>query len=297
MEEPIMSERQLSLKDRLVDFLTENPQHLQDIYAEFKDEKPTTIRGRLNENINRCFRRIARGVYLAVKGEAQALIIEGDCWEKIRDIETGSIDAIITDPPYTCLNHHLATGTTRKKANEWSFRTRDIDEELLKEMHRVLKKGGHFFCFLPADSKDTLRYNYNFIRAALKAGFQFNKRFIWDKVAIGMGYNGRNRHEQVVFLSKGKRHKPYDLSVPDVLTHKRIHPSKRSHEAEKPVKLIKDIMRFCSKENDVVLDTFAGSFSTAKAGLQLNRHTISIEIDSSMAQKAARTLRAVSLAV
>jgi len=74
----------MTLKKKLEDFLTDNPSELQEIYNQFPEEKETTIRGRLNENINRAFRRISRGVYVAQQGEAQALIIEGDSWEKIK---------------------------------------------------------------------------------------------------------------------------------------------------------------------------------------------------------------------
>jgi DNA modification methylase len=81
---------------------------------------------------------------------------------------------------------------------------------------------------------------------------------------------------------------PYDLSIPDVLSHKSIRPEKRIHDAEKPIELIKDIMRFCTKKNDVVLDPFAGSMSTAHAGLSLGRHTVSIEVDSNVIDKAIK---------
>lgn len=261
---------------------------MQEIYAEFSDEKPTTIRGRLNENINRAFKRISRGVYLAVSGDTKALIIEGDAWKVIKEFDENSIDAIITDSGYTCLNKHYQKGSTRKRNlnKNIGFQTRDIDKELLSEMLRILKPGGHFFSFLPADGKDTLEYNNEFINMAIKAGFRFNKRFIWDKVRIGMGYNGRNRYEQIIFLSKGKRHMPYDLSIPDVLTHKLVNPAKRIHDAQKPIELIKDIMRFCTKKRDVVLDPFGGSMATAKAGLAINRHTICIEIDRNVIDTA-----------
>ncbi|MCK4544161.1 site-specific DNA-methyltransferase, partial [candidate division WOR-3 bacterium] len=241
--------------------------------------KETTIRGRLNENIGKAFKRITRGVYIAQRGNAQALIIEGDAWEKIRDIESSSMDTIITDSPYTCLNKHLATGTTRKTKNKWTFKTKDIDRELMSEFIRVLKPSGHFFCFLPADSENTLKYNNDMITIALHVGFKFNKRWIWDKVCIGMGYNGRNRYEQIIFFSKGKRRKPFDLSIPDVLTHKRIHSSKRIHEAEKPIELIEDILKFSNQEGDIVLDTFAGSLTLAEAGLRRGINTVSIELD------------------
>lgn len=280
----------MSLKQNLIDFLTDNVQTLREIYSEFSDQKPSTIRGRLNENVGKIFRRIDRGVYLATQGDTKALIIEGDAWEVLKEFDDNSIDAIITDSGYTCLNKHYQTGSTRQRNlnKNIGFETRDIDKELLAHMFRVLKPGAHFFSFLPADAKDTLDYNNRFIEMAKEAGFKFNKRFIWDKQRIGMGYNGRNRYEQIIFLSKGDRHMPYDLSIPDVLSHKSVRPEKRIHDAEKPIELIKDIMRFCTKKNDVVLDPFAGSMSTARAGLAIDRHTISIEIDSNVIDKAIK---------
>lgn len=193
-----------SLKTRLIDFLVDNPKELGEIYNEFSGEKQTTIRGRLNEGVGKSFKRVSKGVYIATNGDTRAIIIEGDAWEKIKDIESNSVDTIITDSPYSCLNHHLATGTTRKKNNEWSFKTKDIDETLLKDMIRVLKPNGHFFSFLPVDAVDTLDYNNKFITMARGIGFTFNKRWIWNKVSMGLGYNGRNSYEQIMFMSKGQ---------------------------------------------------------------------------------------------
>jgi len=280
-----------TLKSKLVDFLIEEPKHLQEVYDAFPEECPDTIRGRLNENINKCFKRISRGVYIATIGDCKALIIEGDAWDAIKDIQDNSIDAIITDSGYTCLNDFLATGTTRKKINKWEFPTKDIDQELLKEMFRVLKPSGHFFSFLPADSKKTLDYNNNFIEMAKKAGFEFNKRFIWDKQVIGMGYNGRAKYEQMIFLSKGKRHMPYDKSIPDLLSHKRINPNIRLHEAEKPVELIEDLLKFCSQEGDVILDPFAGTLSLAKACLKQKRNAICMDISHKIIDIALSSLK------
>lgn len=281
----------MSLKTELQAYLNE-PKHLQEIYQALPEYPRHSIRGRLNENLDKVFKRISRGVYLAVNGDAKALIIEGDCWKEIKNFEDDAIDTIITDSPYSCLNHHLATGTTRKKDNKWSFETKDIDKELLGELYRILKPNGHAYFFLPPDSKDTLGYNGNFVELALQIGFTFNKRLIWDKQAIGMGYSFRNRYEQILFLSKGKRHKGHDLSVPDVLSHKRISPAQRKHEAEKPIELIKDLLRFSTREGEVCLDVFAGSFSTVKACLELGINGIGIEINPSYIEQAAKDLNA-----
>ena len=275
----------MSLKTRLIDFCND-PKTLQDCYEAFPNDKPSTIRGRLNESVGKHFHRLSKGIYIARQGDTTAIIIEGNAWDKIKDIESNSVDTIITDSPYSCLNHHLATGTTRKKNNEWSFKTADIDETLLREMIRVLKPNGHFFNFLPPDAADTYDYNNHFVELARKVGFTFNKRWIWNKVSMGMGYNGRNSYEQILFMSKGARRKPYDLSIRDLLSHKRISSTQRIHEAEKPIELIKDILRFSCKPGDLAFDMFAGSLTLAKAGLDLGINTISIEMDPAMIEKS-----------
>ena len=165
----------MTLKQKLIEFLSDNPQHLQQIYTEFDNENPTTIRGRLNENVGKAFKRIARGVYLAIQGDTKALIIEGDAWEVIKEFDDNSIDAIITDSGYTCLNKHYQKGNTRQRNlnKNIGFKTRDIDKELLEQMFRVLKPGAHFFSFLPADAKDTLDYNNRLIDMARKNRISF----------------------------------------------------------------------------------------------------------------------------
>ena len=91
---------------------------LAEIYTDYiaarPETKESTIRGRLNENNGKLFRRVARGVYIAIHGPATAVIFEGDAREKIKDIEPESIDAIYADSPYPWLNKHLEVGTTRK---------------------------------------------------------------------------------------------------------------------------------------------------------------------------------------
>jgi len=127
------------------------------------------------------------------------------------------------------------------------------------------------------------------------AGFVFNKRMIWDKVAIGMGYNARNRYEQLFFLSKGHRHMPYDRSIPDVLSHKRPNPSTRRHEAEKPVELLRDLLRLCARPGDVGLDPFAGSHNFIAACQAHGCSSITIELDSAQVAAAVARFNAVAL--
>ena len=281
-----------SLKAKLIDYLVSNPKTLEQIYSKFKGIKPTTIRGRLNENIDRHFKRIGRGIYIATKDGTSALLIEGDAYDVMQQMEDNSIDLIITDSPYSILNKQLATGTTRKLSGKWSFKTQDLNEAYYLELIRILKPGGHYFTFLPSDTKDTNAYNLRQIDAAQNAGFTFNKKFIWDKVSIGMGYHGRSRYEQIIFFSKGTRRMPSDLSIPDLLSHKRIPPKQRIHETQKPTELIIDLIHFSTEPGEWVLDPFAGSFSTIEAALKTRRHSIGIELNRKYIQEAQKRLQA-----
>ena len=64
-------------------------------------------------------------------------IIEGDCLEKLKELETGSIDSIVTDPPYEL-------GFMGKS---WDSTGIANNVELWQECLRVLKPGGHLLAF------------------------------------------------------------------------------------------------------------------------------------------------------
>ena len=54
---------------------------------------------------------------------------------------------------------------------------------------------------------------------------------------------------------------------------------KTEHPTEKPTELIKKLIITSSNENDTILDPFLGSGTTMKAGLELRRNVIGIEIE------------------
>ncbi|KYC46849.1 MAG: DNA methylase [Candidatus Methanofastidiosum methylothiophilum] len=168
-------------------------------------------------------------------------------------------------------------------------------------MFRMLKTGGHCYLFLPADSSSECLYkgekiskhhfNDMVIKMMEEEGFIFNKRIIWDKVNIGMGYNARDRHEQIIFFSKGKRRMPVDRSIADVLSHKRVSHQVRMHENEKPIELYEDIIKLCSNEGEVLLDLCAGSLPLLRACLKLKRFAICIELSKEILDKVFNSSR------
>lgn len=71
----------------------------------------------------------------------------------------------------------------------------------------------------------------------------------------------------------------------DVWNFSSVRPYKGKHPAEKPIDMLEHCILSTTFENDIVLDCFSGSGSTAIAALNLNRKSISFEIEGEWVNK------------
>ncbi len=191
-----------------------------------------------------------------------------DAVEWLSTLPDGSVDLLITDPPYESLEKYRAIGTTTrlKKSNASSNKWFDIFpnsrfEELISEIYRVLMKNSHFYLFCDQETMFVVK------PIAEEIGLKFWKPIVWDKCAIGMGYHYRARYEFILFFEKGKR-KLNDLGVPDVIQEKRVW---KGYPTEKPVGLLEVLIKQSSGDGDLIVDPFFGSGSTLIAASNLDR--------------------------
>lgn len=205
-------------------------------------------------------------------------LFQDDAVTWLSALDAASVDLLITDPPYESLEKHRKIGTTTRlkvskaSSNQWfDIFPNDRFEALLREVYRVLKNHSHFYLFCDQETMFVIK------PIAEKIGFKFWKPIVWDKVSIGMGYHYRARHEYILFFEKGKR-KLNDLSIPDILTHKRVY---RGYPTEKPVSLLEVLVAQSSREGELVVDPFFGSGSTLVAAKNLNRQFKGNDISSS----------------
>lgn len=70
-----------------------------------------------------------------------------------------------------------------------------------------------------------------------------------------------------------------EIEFTDVWDFYSVKQYKGKHPAEKPLDMLEHIIHSSSFDDDIVLDCFAGSGSTAIASMMLNRKAISIELD------------------
>jgi DNA modification methylase len=228
-------------------------------------------------------------------------LIQGDCLEVMKSIPDGSIDAIITDPPY---------GTT---ACKWDS---IIPFDLMwEQLNRIIKPNGAIVLFGSEPFSSALRMsnikNYKY-------------DWIWDKHIARNFANAKkmpmNKHEMIsIFSSTGKlpiyipqmklREKPvtvrnyakkgkdssyritndgksnlkshtYTHKNPDtIIVGKWMANKGKQHPTQKPVALMEYLIKTYTNENETVLDFTMGSGSTMVACQNTNRNGIGIEQD------------------
>ena len=219
----------------------------------------------------------------------------GDCLERMKEIESCSVDMVLADPPY---------GTT---ACKWDSVI--PLEPMWTQLNRIIKPNGAivltaqtpFDKVLGASNLKMLRYEW-----------------IWEKVAATGHLNAKKMpmkaHENIlVFYKKAptynpqktQGHKPVnsyskkensdgecygktgkasgggntDRYPRSVQTFSSDKQKSNLHPTQKPLALMEYLIKTYTNEKDTVLDFTAGSFTTGVACANLNRNFKGIEID------------------
>lgn len=193
----------------------------------------------------------------------------------LRDLPSGSVDLVVTDPAYESLEKHRAIGTTTRlkhskaSSNDWfTIFPNSRFQELFEQVYRVLKRNTHFYLFCDAETMFVAK------PIAEAVGFKFWKPIVWDKRKIGMGYHYRARYEFVLFFEKGKR-KLSDLGTPDVLEAPRII---NGYPTEKPPEVSEVLIRQSTSPGELVVDPFVGAGSVCVAAARLGRNCLGNDI-------------------
>ena len=174
-------------------------------------------------------------------------LIRGDCIEVMRSIPSGSIGAIVTDPPYL-VRYRSRDGRSIDNDDNDSW----LDPAFV-EACRVLKPDSFCVSFYGWHQID------RFMAAWRQAGFRPVGHFVCTKrYASGQGYT-RRQHESAFLLAKGRpaepSNPPRDI-LPWAYTGNKLHPT------QKPVEALLPLINAYSAPGETVLDPFAGSGTT-----------------------------------
>ena len=210
----------------------------------------------------------------------------GDCLDIMRNIPDKSIDAVITDPPYSSGTRQAVNrtaGNIPKRGEKWSragiiwdtsfssFGLSVFMNSVLTAIKPSMSDGAHLYTFI--DWR-----NYPLMTMSIEqSGLFINNMLVWDKGMYALGGNYRSQHELIVFASRGQAKELTRHDTGNVLYSKRV--SNGEHPTEKPVELIAQIIKCSTREGDTILDPFMGSGTTGVACVQTGRNFIGIEID------------------
>lgn len=231
-------------------------------------------------------------------GRAKWCVIRGDCLDVLRTIPAGSVDAVVTDPPYCSGGRNQATtrGTISKGSRDddswlpsdnmgtdsylWFMR------EIGRECIRVATDGSQAFVFTDWRIYTTL------VTAWESVGWSLKSVVVWDKARGGaMGSFWRNNHEWVGVFVRGKPRPIAHGSCFNTWTGTK--PQGGEHPTEKPVDLVRYLLDATSSTEQgggVTLDPFCGSGTTGVACMQTGRRFIGVEIDEGYAAIARRRI-------
>lgn len=201
-------------------------------------------------------------------------IILGDALKLIKLIPDNSVDAVLTDPPYGLNKNGL-----KNDANLAAFYS------ILPECYRVLKDNSFFITFFSTKFLPKMFENNPF-------------KYFWQIILYcpeGRVKSpiGCTKYMGTFVFKKGKPkivHFGKDIFIDT--PGKMVEPDEGfiAHPTPKPKHFIKEILRMFTKENDILLDPFMGSGSTAIACVQSNRRFIGFEIDKSYWELAQRRI-------
>ena len=209
---------------------------------------------------------------------------QGNSVELLKELESNSIDLLVTDPPYKVAtggvpsdNNNVTLNKNRPKGilTEHSQLIKIIPKfsEWIPECYRVLKNETHAYFMINSSNLLELANEVE------KAGFKIHNILIWRKNNCTPSQFYMKNCEYVIFCRKGKA--KYINNIGD---SKAVHDfnniiGNKQHPTEKPVDLMKLYVENSSQVGDMVLDPFMGSGTTAAVSIQHGRGYLGCELN------------------
>jgi DNA modification methylase len=234
-------------------------------------------------------------------------LIVGDARERedySRMMGSETAEMAFLDPPYNVVLQGNAAGHGRIKYREFAHGSGELTssqftqflKDALGTCARFIRDGGITYVCMD------WRHSGELLEAGEYAFDELKNICVWVKSNAGQGSFYRSAHEFVYVYKRGKA--PHintfglgqnGRSRSNVWTYAGVNSFRagrmdelKMHPTVKPVAMIADAMKDCSRRGSIVLDSFAGSGSTIMAAEQVGRRAYCMEIDPLYADVAIR---------
>jgi len=209
----------------------------------------------------------------------------GDCLDILPTLPPGSVDSVVTDPPYG-----IAFQSAWRTESERFEQIANDEAPFIWWAYpaaRLLGNGGCVLSFCRWDHAEAFR------QAFIWAGLDVKAQCVWDRGNHGLGDlkgTPAPRHDLVWFATKG-RFLFCGRRPNSILSHMRVNADSLRHPNEKPEPLIIELVEDYSPPDGLLLDPFLGSGTTAIAAIRAGRRFIGIEIEPKYFEIAKRRIQ------
>ena len=206
-----------------------------------------------------------------------------------------TVDLVFTDPPYNVKIDGNVCGNGSVRHREFAFASGEMREDeftyflevTLGHCARSLRDGGIAFVCMD------WRHMRELLTAGAASFSELKNLVVWNKTNAGMGTFYRSKHELIFVFKQGRAEHTNTFGLGDTgryRTNVWDYPGISSlskdradelamHPTVKPVAMIADAIKDCSRRGEIVLDCFAGSGSTLIAAEQTGRLSRLVEFD------------------
>ena len=197
-----------------------------------------------------------------------------DCLDLMREMERGGViaDWLIADPPYGIGIEKMSFTNGITKIGQTGLAKRGEYQNMGKwDSQRI---GKEYFDLMFKVSKNQIIFGGNYYTDILPPTKSW---IVWDKRCDDK-YRCDFADCELAWCSKGVArvfHYLYNGMIQGDMKNK----DERFHPTQKPTQIICQLLNYYTQENDLILDPFMGSFTTAVACHKLKRNFIGAELD------------------
>jgi DNA modification methylase len=217
----------------------------------------------------------------------------GDDYERL--LRGDRAQMVVADPPYNVKIDRYAIGRGTVRHREFAMASGEMSEAAyakflagcIRLLTRFSRDGSIHYLFID------WRHIRELLNAAHPHYCELKNILAWNKTNAGQGSFYRSKHELIAVFKNGTaahinnfglggqgRYRTNVLDYPGVNS---LHPARRGelelHPTVKPVALVADLIRDCSRRNGIILDPFCGSGTTILAAERTGRIARAIELD------------------